>query len=103
MELVRIELTEAPGTLRLVGEIDVQNVDEAQARLEEELLRCRQLTLDASEVSFMDLRMLLLLGEQAVAKAFSIVVLNCSKAVQRVLDVSVPQGIPGVETLREDT
>ncbi len=106
MELLRIVPTEVPGTLRLVGELDISNVEAVQARLEEELVACGYLTLDASDLAFMDsqgIRMLIVLGEQAGTRGSGIVVLNCSKAVQRSLDVAVPQGVPGVELLRTDT
>src|SRR6266516_2362552 len=43
-----------PGTLRIIGELDISNVEEAQARFERELLAGRQLALDTSELAFMD-------------------------------------------------
>lgn len=103
MELLRIVPTEVPGTLRLIGELDVSNVEQTQARLEEELVPGRQLTVDSSELSFMDsqgLRMLIELGEHAVAIGSPILVVNCSKALRRVLEIAVPKGIPGVELLK---
>lgn len=105
MELLKIVTTELPGTLRLIGELDIANVKEVQARLEEELRLGQQLTLDTAELSFMDsqgLRMLIVLGELVAANGSAILILNCSKAVQRVLDLSVPQGIPGVKVLKPD-
>jgi anti-anti-sigma factor len=93
-------------SLRLVGELDISNVDEVQARLEEELRPGNQLTLDTTELSFMDsqgLRMLIELGSSAQHKGSSIRLLNCSRAVQRVLDTAVPDGIPGVEIFRKET
>lgn len=100
MEFLEIVRTELPGTLRLIGELDIANVKQVQARLEEELRLGHQLTLDTAELSFMDsqgLRMLILLGEQVAANGSAILILNPSKAVQRVLDLSVPKGIPGVK------
>jgi anti-anti-sigma factor len=105
MGLLDIVPTELPGTFRLVGELDISNVKQVQARLEEELRLGPQLTLDMSELSFMDsqgLRMLIVLGEQAAANRSAISILNCSKVVQRVLDISVPKGIPGVKVLKPD-
>jgi anti-anti-sigma factor len=100
MELLQILPTEVPGTLRLVGELDISNVEPVQARLEQEFTEHQRLTLDASELAFMDsqgLRMLIALGQAATVRSSVILVLNCSKAVRRSLDVAVPQGIPGVE------
>jgi anti-anti-sigma factor len=106
VELLRIIPTEVPGTVRLVGELDISNVEATQTRLEEELVACGGLTLDASDLAFIDsqgIRMLLVLGEQATSRGSTIFVLNCRKAVRRSLDVAVPQGIPGVEVVRGDT
>jgi anti-anti-sigma factor len=105
MELLEIVPTELPGTLRLIGELDIANVKQVQARLEEELRLGQQLTLDTAELSFMDsqgLRMLILLGELAAANGSAILILNCSRAVQRVLDLAVPKGIPGVKVLKPE-
>jgi anti-sigma B factor antagonist len=110
VELLRIITTDDPGTLRLFGELDISNVEETQARLEDELrteVRLgRQLTLDTTELAFIDsqgIRMLLMLGEQAKDKGSTIVVLNCSEAVRRALEIAVPSGIPGVNIGRPGT
>jgi anti-anti-sigma factor len=106
VELLEIVPTEVLGTLRLVGELDISNVESVQARLEEELVACRHLTLDTSDLTFMDsqgIRMLIVLGEHAAARGWTISILNGSKAVRRSLDVAVPQGIPGVEVINTDT
>src|SRR2546430_11871603 len=105
MGLLDIVPTELPGKFRLVGELDISNVKQVQARLEEELRLGHQLTLDMSELSFMDsqgLRMLIVLGEQAAANHSAISILNCSQAVQRGLDISVPEGDPGVQMLQPE-
>jgi anti-anti-sigma factor len=105
-ELLRIMSTDVRGTLRLVGELDVSNVERVHAQLGEELVACQQLTLDASGLTFMDsqgLRMLIGLGERAGARGWSVRLLNCSKGVRRTLDVAVPQGIPGVEVIDPET
>jgi anti-anti-sigma factor len=97
--------TDVRGTFRLVGELDIANVGQTQARLEEEL-RARDLTLDTSQLSFMDsqgIRMLIMLGEQAISKGSVVLVLNCSEAVSRTLEIAVPQGIPGVEVVDAGT
>jgi len=103
--LLRIVPTGIPGTVRIVGELDISNVEEAQARLEQELLNGQHLTLDTSELAFVDsqgLRMLIVLGRQAAAQGSVISLLNCPNQLKRVLDVAVPQGIPGVEVRTGD-
>jgi len=106
VELLEIVETDVPGTLRLIGEVDLSNVERVQSRLEREFAENRQLTLDTSEVSFIDshgIRMLIALGEEATAQGSAILIMNCSKAVRRSLEVSVPGGIPGVEVVERDT
>jgi anti-sigma B factor antagonist len=95
----------APGTFHLAGELDISNVDDVRTQLEEELGRGHQLVLDTSEVSFMDsqgLHVLIRLGELAAGSGSTIQVLNSSPAVRRLLNVAVPQGIPGVEIVEGD-
>jgi ABC-type transporter Mla MlaB component len=68
MESLRIEATEIPDTVRLVGELDIANVERVQARLKKELTDNQELTLDTSQLAFIDsqgLRMLIELGEEA--------------------------------------
>jgi anti-anti-sigma factor len=106
VELLRIVPTDVRGTLLLVGELDISNVEAVQAQLGEELVACQQLTLDTSGLTFMDsqgIRMLIMLGERAAERGWTIRLLNSSKAVRRSLDVAVPQGIPGVELIDADT
>jgi anti-anti-sigma factor len=106
VELLEIVPTDVPGTLRLIGEVDLSNAESVQVRLAKELADNRQLTLDTSELAFIDshgIRMLIALGEQAGAQGSAILILNCSKALRRSLDVSVPGGIPGVEVVDAET
>jgi anti-anti-sigma factor len=100
MELFSLEQADKPGSFRLVGELDIANTEAVQAKLEEELERSGALTLDATDLTFMDsqgLRMLIQLGDQAQKQGSTVKVANCSKQVHRLLQVAVPQGIPGVE------
>jgi anti-sigma B factor antagonist len=100
VELARIERAEDPGHVRLIGEIDVSNVEGIESRLAEELELAGSLVIDASELTFIDsqgLRMLIRLGEQATKNGSGVNISNCSEQVRRLLDVSVPRGIPGVE------
>jgi anti-anti-sigma factor len=106
VELLEVVPTEVPGTLRLVGELDISNVERVQAHLERELASAGALTLDTSELTFMDsqgIRMLIELGQQALLRDSVILVLNCSEAVRRTLDVAFSHAIPGVELVRADT
>jgi anti-anti-sigma factor len=83
-----------------VGELDSSNATEVAEQLQLAFRRSGQLTLDTRGLSFMDsqgLRLLLLLGGEASERGSTITVINCSPQVRRLLDISVPQGIPGVE------
>ncbi len=100
MALLQIVPADVTGILRLIGELDISNVEATQARLEEGLRGRKSLSLDTSELAFIDsqgIRMLIILGEQALAQGSTVSVLNCSKPVRRALEVAVPHGIPGVE------
>jgi len=88
-----------------MGELDVSNVEEVQAQLADGLRAKGRLTLDTAGLTFMDsqgLRMLILLGRLAVETGSSIRLINCTPQVQLVLDVSVPNGIPGVEIIENE-
>lgn len=103
MELFTLEQADEPGFFRLVGELDMANTDAVQARLQEELERSGALTLDTTDLTFMDsqgLRMLIQLGEQAQKQGSTIKVANCTKQVRRLLHMAVPPGIPGVEVIQ---
>jgi anti-anti-sigma factor len=100
MELAKIVPTDAPGILRLVGELDASNVEGVQARLEQEFADAGHLIVEMSEVTFSDsqgIRMLISLGERAGAQSSVILILNCSQRLRRSVDVAVPGGIPGAE------
>jgi anti-anti-sigma factor len=101
MELLRLKKeANKPTTLRLIGELDASNVPEVTARLQDELRRAGHLTVDTSEITFMDsqgLRMLIVLGAEATQAGTTVTVVNRSKQVKQLLGVAVPTGIPGVE------
>jgi anti-anti-sigma factor len=100
MELLRVEQEiRGPTTHRLIGELDASNVPQVTARLQDEFRRAGHLTVDTSEITFMDsqgLRMLIVLGEEATQAGTTVMVVNCSKQVKQLLAVAVPTGIPGV-------
>lgn len=105
MEILRLEKGEGPGSFRLIGELDASNVPKTTVQLKNELRRAGQLTLDASELTFMDsqgLRMLIGLGTEALQREDTVALVGCSGQVKRLLDVAVPTGVPGVEIVRAD-
>jgi anti-anti-sigma factor len=105
VELLRLEQAEDPASFRLIGELDSSNVHQVTDRLQEELRRANQLTLDTSDLTFMDsqgLRMLIELGAEAIQRDTSVTVLNCSRQVKRLLGVAISTGIPGVNIVETD-
>ena len=104
MEPFRLEPGHRPGSFRLVGELDVANVTMVQSRLEDELKKSGTLTLDASELRFLDsqgLSMLIHLGEEAKKRGEAIRLVGGSNQVRRLLDIAVPEGVPGVEIVED--
>ena len=92
--------TGTSGSIRLVGELDVMNVDAVGRHLEQELRAGNRLTLDLSELTFIDSRglaMLLQLSELANRLDLIPIVLKTSEVVRRVIEVGLPAPIPGVE------
>jgi anti-anti-sigma factor len=88
------------GSIRLIGELDVMNVDAVGRHLEEELRTGNRLTLDLSGLTFIDSRglaMLLQLSELANRLDLIPIVLKTSEVVRRVIEVGLPAPIPGVE------
>jgi anti-anti-sigma factor len=105
MELLRLEKGEGSASFRLIGELDTSNVPQVTARLQDELRGTDQLTLDTSDLTFMDsqaVRMLIELGMEAAQRGTSVTLINSSRQVKRLLDVAVPTGIPGVEVVEAD-
>jgi anti-sigma B factor antagonist len=103
--LVRLEKGKGPASFRLIGELDYSNVPEVAARLQDELRQAGDLTLDTSELSFMDsqgLHMLIQLGAEAIEGDTTVRVLNCSRQVRRLLDVAISSGIPGVKIIESE-
>jgi anti-anti-sigma factor len=105
VEILRLEKGETPGSFRLIGELDASNVPQTTVQLLDELRGAGRLTLDASELTFMDsqgLRMLIGLGTEALQREATVALVGCSGQVKRLLDVAVPAGVPGVEIVRAD-
>jgi len=94
-----LEPGDAPGSLRLSGELDISNVAEVGRQLSEALRRHNGLRLDLQGLTFMDsqgLQMLIALGKQAVEQSTTVSLLNSPAHVRQLLDLAVPDGIPGV-------
>jgi len=105
VEIQRLEKGEAPGSFRLIGELDASNVSQTTVQPRDEPHRAGQLTLEASELTFMDghgLRMLIGLGTEALQREATVALVGCSGQVKRLLDVAVPTGVPGVEIVKAD-
>jgi anti-anti-sigma factor len=103
--MLRVEEEDEPTSFRLMGELDISNVPQLQARLLEKLREARKLTLDTSDLTFMDsqgLRMLIALGHAATQLGTTVTVLNSSTQVSQLLDLAVPTGIPGVDIVSAD-
>jgi anti-anti-sigma factor len=100
-DLLRVEPGEGPGSFRMSGELDMTNAESVEEALESELRLGYRLTLDLSELTFMDsngLRLLIQLGRRAAEAGLAPVILIAVPGpILRVLQVAVPSGIPGVE------
>ena len=90
-----------PGEFKLTGELDLASFEAVQDYLVTELGRPGPLTLDLSGLGFMDshgLLMLVRLGGAARSEGHErLVVLNPPPAIRRILELALPDGIPGVE------
>jgi anti-anti-sigma factor len=100
MALATLGAGDDPGSLRLTGELDMSTVEAIGAQLQDALRGNGVLNLDLDGLTFMDsqgLRMLIELGKQAVDQATTVRILACSRPVRSLLDLAVPEGIPGVD------
>jgi anti-sigma B factor antagonist len=101
-EPLQITPSDEPGTLRLVGELDISTAGTAWNAFHLALSDGRPLTIDMSGLRFMDssgLRVLLKAAEAAAAKGTNVVLLRPSVQVQKLLKLTIPKGIPGVEVV----
>jgi anti-anti-sigma factor len=102
VDLAVLEPADEPGSFRLVGEVDISNVDEVARHLKGTLRDNNRLSLDAASLTFIDsqgLRMLVELGRQAIEQFTAVRVLNCSPQLRHLMEIAVPQGIPGVDVV----
>lgn len=95
MEMLDIITTRRPGVLRLVGEIDLSNAERLDRILRVEREWGWELSLDLSEVTFMDSTGLQVLLD--LSRSSPVVILQPSDSVRRLFEVAIPHGAPGLK------
>jgi anti-anti-sigma factor len=99
--LLRLIPGAEPGSFRLMGELDMSYADMLAEAFDAELAMGNQLTLDLSELTFMDstgIRLLISLGRKAQSLDLApVVIVSPSAGVRHILDIALPSGIPGIE------
>ena len=93
--MLHIILTRTPGRLRLVGEIDMSTADRLAAILGDEREKGSELTLDLSDVTFMDSCGLEVLLD--LSRSHPVLILQPSDSVRRLFEVAIPHGTAGLE------
>ena len=98
---------EGDGRFEVEGELDVSNAEQLGNALWAELRAGSSVVVDLSGLAFMDsqgLRLFLQLASHAEHRGLGPVVLvNPSSAVRRVLEISMPHGMPGLAVREERT
>ena len=96
---MQLEIRSTDEGYQLEGELDMATADDLADVLRAAVEEARQLVLDFSGVSFMDSSGLRVLLEAAGKQngAGPVVVRDPSAQVRRVLDISIPGGVPGLE------
>jgi anti-anti-sigma factor len=84
---------------RLEGELDLATSQDLLTAIRERPIADDPLTLDFSDITFMDSSGLRALLEAAKSRGGDhlLVILDPSPQVRRVLDISLPEGAPGLE------
>jgi anti-sigma B factor antagonist len=96
---MQLQITPTDDGFRLVGELDMATADDLSRLLRDASTNGDPIVLDFSGVSFMDSSGLraLLQGAGQANGSDPLVILNPSAQVRRVLDISIPGGMPGLE------
>lgn len=106
-DLLTIVPLDPPGRFRLEGELDITNADEFAELVEGELRGGRRVSLDLSELRFMDssgLRVLIRMSKVGQEVGASPLVLDrLSGPVRQLLSIALPSGMPGVEIRDPDS
>ena len=98
---------EGDGRFEVEGELDLSNVEQLGGALWAELRAGSSVVVDLSGLTFMDsqgLRLFVQLALHAEQRGLGPVVLvNPSSAVRRILEISLPHGMPGLAVRQERT
>jgi anti-sigma B factor antagonist len=96
---MQLEITATEEGFRLEGELDMATAEELSQVLRAAAITDHPIVLDFEGVSFMDSSGLraLLEGAGLPKERGPVVILNPTAQVRRVLDISIPGGIPGLE------
>jgi anti-anti-sigma factor len=96
---MQLEITMTEDGYRLVGELDMATCDGLMELLRSAAAGHHPVVLDFSGVSFMDSSGLraILEGAGLPNESGPVVILNPSPQVRRVLEISIPDGVPGLE------
>jgi anti-anti-sigma factor len=94
-----------PRFFRLIGELDASNVGDVDAVLEEEILRGEDLTIELSELTFVDSMGVGLLATAAerLAGRGSLILLSPDSSVRKVLELVQLHGLPNVKIIDADS
>ncbi len=96
---MQLEITATDEGFRLEGELDIATAGDLSEVLRTAATNDDPVVLDFEGVSFMDSSGLraLLEGAGLPEESGPVVILNPTAQVRRVLDISIPGGIPGLE------
>jgi anti-anti-sigma factor len=96
---LRITATDDPGGYQLEGELDLASVVILAPILESAVAASTEITLDVSQLTFMDSSGLSLLLRTAGAMdgRGPLILARPTRAVLRVLEIALPKGAPGLE------
>lgn len=96
---MQLEITETEQGFKLKGEVDLATAGDLSELLKSATGSRDPIVLDLSEVSFMDSSGLraLLEGTGLPRDTGPMVILDPSPQVRRLLDISIPGGVPGLE------
>jgi anti-anti-sigma factor len=94
-----------PRIFRLIGELDASNVGDVEAVLEEEIHRGGDLTVELSELTFVDSMGVGLLSKaaQRLTGRGSLILLSPDHSVRRVLELVALLRLPNVKIIDADS
>jgi anti-anti-sigma factor len=93
--MLDVIMTRRRGRLRLVGEIDMSNADRLAGILRAEVEGGWGLSLDLSDVTFIDSTGLQVLLD--LSRSTPVVILQPSGAVRRLFEMAIPTGAAGMK------